>query len=363
MKFGRKRGGKGRKSEAKQQARRKIWEDPVVVEEIFNDVEWGKYDGTTKAEIPSQKMAQNIDEGILHEKIRIRKREHHLRRSNRIVQLGIAASLLLFISFHFWEASLPSDMPVFVQRDSTSSPQWVVITNESIPVDTIHLSDRSTVHLYKKSSIRYLADFSDSAREVHLEGKAFFDVEKDAKRPFSVFAGETKTTALGTSFTIDTYIEDRHTNVVLHTGKVMVASTTGIPAFESVLLDRKGANLLFDANMRIVQHRKGDKPEVEKSTQTETVETNKNLLSLDNIPLRDVFVKLQEVYQTTIRIRDNSINDILYTGIVDPQHEAIHNVLTVICLINDLRFEEEPDGSYNIYRQDEEKHTHKNDNP
>ncbi|PRD53960.1 FecR family protein [Sphingobacterium gobiense] len=359
MKFGRKRGGKGRMSEAKQQARRKIWEDPTIIEDIFKDAEWQQYDGTTRDHVPSRKMAQHIDEEILRENARILKREHHLRRSNRIVQVGIAAALLLFISFHFWEASLPSDKSVLVFRDTTSQPEWVVITNESIRVDTIRLPDRSTVHLYEKSSIRYLSDFSEATREIHLDGKAFFDVENDAKRPFSVFAGETKTTALGTSFTIDTYVENRHTSVALHTGKVLVASTAGIPAFESVLLDRKGANLLFDADMRVVQHRKGDASEFEKSTQIKAVATNKNLLQLDNIPLQDVFVMLQEVYQTTIRIRDNNINDILYTGVIDPQREAINDVLTVICLINDLRFEEKPDGSYNVYRQNQENHTHK----
>lgn len=357
MRFGRKqRGDKASKSEAKKQARQKIWEDPAIIEEIFKDAEWQQYDGRTHEQVPSHKMAQHIEEEIGRQERKAQKRVIRLRRSNQLTQVGVAAALLLFISFQLWRESQLTSSPVqkiYVQQDTTpttSQPGWVSVVNDSEQVDTIFLPDQSTVHLFAQSSIRYTVDFSEEARDIHLEGKACFAVEKDITRPFSVYAGDTKTTAIGTSFTIDTRVQKQHTIVELHTGKVVVASTADIPTFKNVFLDRKGASLLLGADMRIVRHQRGA---VEKVVEVAPMVAVGKLLHLENIPLSEVFVTLEEIYQQPIHIKDNSIKKIQYTGMIDSENEALADVLTVICLINDLRYEKEEDGIYSIYRQNE----------
>lgn len=365
MRFRRKQRYKDtRRSKNRRQAYQKIWEDPTIIEEIFKDADWQRYERTAHEQIPSRKMAQHIEEEIDRGERDARKREIRLKRSGRMIEAGIAATLLIFIGFNLWYQSQLADPPeqqIYVQEDPTpfeSQPRRVSIVNNSDRTDTVRLPDRSTVHLFAQSSIFYSTDFMKQARDIHLEGKAYFSVAKDEQRPFSVYAGGTKTTALGTSFTIDARTEKRHTAIELHSGKVVVASTADIPTFKNVFLDRKGANLLLDAEMRIVRYQ----PDVEEKT--EKIKTNGkkpsmlsagNLLCMDNIPLSDVFEALQEVYQTAFHIRDKSIMKIQYTGVIDPKSEALADVLTVICLINDLRYQEEEDGSYSIYRQEEKK--------
>ncbi len=76
-------------------------------------------------------------------------------------------------------------------------------TNFSGQPMKIVLADQSEIVLENESSIRYSSSFAtDGFREIHLSGHAFFEVAKDAKRPFVVYANGIATKVLGTSFRI-----------------------------------------------------------------------------------------------------------------------------------------------------------------
>ena len=100
--------------------------------------------------------------------------------------------------------------------------QHVIKTTPLGQKSTIFLSDGSKVILNSGSEITYYPDFSKDERFIELTGEAFFEVERDEKRPFKVKAGNTVTTALGTSFNIRSYIESDITTIGLVTGKVEV---------------------------------------------------------------------------------------------------------------------------------------------
>ena len=82
------------------------------------------------------------------------------------------------------------------------------------------LPDGSIVWLNSDSYIEYPKGFSDEARIIDLVGEAFFEVKKDCKRPFTVRSFGANTTALGTSFNISAFPENRVVEVHLITGKV-----------------------------------------------------------------------------------------------------------------------------------------------
>ncbi|MFC6978484.1 FecR family protein [Microbulbifer taiwanensis] len=64
------------------------------------------------------------------------------------------------------------------------------------------LSDGSRLFLAPESAVDIA--YSDGGRSVRLlEGSAFFEVQPDPGRPFSVDAGGTRTTVLGTAFGVD----------------------------------------------------------------------------------------------------------------------------------------------------------------
>lgn len=362
MKFGKKKpSDQGDRLNKQQQLRQKIWKDPSIIEDIFADKEWHSFEGNPSQNIPSNKMAKHINEEINHEK---EKQERNERRSYRLRQFtryAAAAAVLVLLSFNLWRwATQHQDTaaPSFVEQHENSRVAqdsiWISVTNSEQQVQVLTLPDQSTVRLFAQSRVRYTREFSSHSRDIYLDGKAYFSVAKDASRPFSVYAGETKTTALGTSFTIDTRTKSKYTTVELHTGKVVVASRAQIPAFDNIVLNKAGESLSFDTNMRLVAHKQGIPKKPTTLAATPAAEKNKaSLLQMDNIPLPEVFAALAAAYDTSIKIGEQNIAKIQYTGSINPQRETIQDVLTVICLINDLRYVTEADGSYTIYHQDE----------
>ena len=87
---------------------------------------------------------------------------------------------------------------------------------------TFMLKDGSKITLNSNSSLEFPEMFSDSLRKVILYGEAFFEVAKDAERPFTVIAGNVSTVALGTSFNIRNDTSENKTTVSLASGKVLV---------------------------------------------------------------------------------------------------------------------------------------------
>ena len=106
---------------------------------------------------------------------------------------------------------------------------------------TFRLEDGTEVTLNSNSSLEFPATFSDSSRIVTLTGEAFFDVSKDAKRPFTVYSGSVATTALGTSFNIEHFPTDPDISVSLVSGAVQV----NLNQSQEELILKPGCQLVF----------------------------------------------------------------------------------------------------------------------
>lgn len=81
------------------------------------------------------------------------------------------------------------------------------------------LPDGSKVWLNAESSIRYPGAFAGNKRMVTVSGETFFEVAKDASRPFTVSIGDVNVEALGTAFNINGF-DDR---ITLTEGSVKVS--------------------------------------------------------------------------------------------------------------------------------------------
>ncbi|WP_163379742.1 FecR family protein [Cyclobacterium sp. SYSU L10401] len=114
----------------------------------------------------------------------------------------------------------------------------VVFNNPPGVKSSISLADGTRVMLNAGSSLSYEESRFKEARDVFLEGEAFFEVAHDPDRPFTVNAGGVNTTALGTSFNIMAY-KDEKQMVSLVAGKVSIALPNSID--EKILLAPKEA--------------------------------------------------------------------------------------------------------------------------
>jgi len=87
----------------------------------------------------------------------------------------------------------------------------------------IRLTDGTRVRVAPGSRLRVAAEFGVDRRDVDLEGEAFFEVVHDARRPFTVFAGNASARDLGTAFSVRSYSRDSAVQVFVRDGAVALS--------------------------------------------------------------------------------------------------------------------------------------------
>jgi len=90
----------------------------------------------------------------------------------------------------------------------------------------LELSDGTRVWLNAASSLRYPVQFG-AAREVELTGEAYFEVAKNAAKPFRVKANGSEVVVLGTHFNVNAYDNEPTVKTTLVEGKVKVSTLAG----------------------------------------------------------------------------------------------------------------------------------------
>lgn len=109
---------------------------------------------------------------------------------------------------------------------------------------TITLADGTRCWLNTASSIKYPAAFVGDERRVVVTGEAYFEVAKDAKRPFVVNADNSDIKVLGTSFNVNAYPNEPAVRTTLLEGKVEV--TVPGPGLREVLKPGQQASATRD---------------------------------------------------------------------------------------------------------------------
>lgn len=162
------------------------------------------------------------------------------------------------------------------------------------------LPDGSVVWLKPETWISFPEKFAPGTREVNMEGEAFFEVSKDASRPFVVYSGELVTRVLGTSFNIKAYKDGAPAEVSVFTGKVSVS----LPS----LPHRSG-----DVELQLVKDEKAvfmrDKKLLKKLTYDAWKEPElriwkKNTISFDNTPVREVVKALNSEFDVELKVAE-----------------------------------------------------------
>lgn len=159
---------------------------------------------------------------------------HRNRGALTAAAMGIAATFV--VAFAQWGPSpfgATSDSVTY-SAGAEAGPDTVLLATNIGEQLTRQLADGSTIEVNTDSEIR--VELSEDQRSIYLlRGQAMFDVAHDENRPFVVFAGDRRVTALGTLFEVR--MDSASTQVTLLEGKVRVeeialtdAVTTAKPA-------------------------------------------------------------------------------------------------------------------------------------
>jgi transmembrane sensor len=121
------------------------------------------------------------------------------------------------------------------------------------------LPDGSKVWLNAASSITYPIVFSGKERKVSITGEAYFEVEKDASKPFIVTITtpsheSSEVEVLGTHFNINSYQDDATVKTTLLEGSVAVSRESGAGSKERVIIKpRQQASISYRSPQIMVQ--------------------------------------------------------------------------------------------------------------
>ncbi|MGY0037823.1 FecR family protein [Pedobacter sp. NJ-S-72] len=90
----------------------------------------------------------------------------------------------------------------------------------------IILPDGTKVWLNSSSSLKFPEQFTSNERNVELKGEAYFEVAKNASKPFKVTVNSTVVKVLGTHFNIMAYNDDPFIKTTLLEGSVQLSNIT-----------------------------------------------------------------------------------------------------------------------------------------
>lgn len=199
-----------------------------------------------------------------------------------------------------------------------------ILASSNTAKSTFVLQDGSKVCLNIGSTLEFKGDLSTSKKRcVKLSGEAYFDVAKDAKRPFIVHSDNLDVQVLGTQFTMTAY-EDQPSSVYLQSGSVAVSTSRGDKATLC-----PGQQIIYSPNT-------GRFAKSESNTANHTLWAGESL-NFNNVPVADIIVNLRHWYNVDIKCDNTPLaeNTRLTLSV---RNESLHEVLEAICVLSQMQW-------------------------
>ncbi|WP_026461594.1 FecR family protein [Adhaeribacter aquaticus] len=242
--------------------------------------------------------------------------------SNKVQWLSIAAMLLLTLGLgaynYKYAISLELKRIAYAEKHNFSSG-----------TQRVSLGDGSIVWLEPGSSISYPAVFSDNKRDVVVKGKVFFDVAKDARRPFWVYGHKMAIKVLGTSFSVDFNGEGKKSEVLVRSGKVAVAVPK--PKVAALFSEDKKQVICLVKNQKAVLEpasAKLEKANLDPAYWASIQNVEK--LTFNNTPLEEVISRLENQYKVSIKFMNPELKNCKLTASF--LYQPVDVKLEMICL-------------------------------
>ncbi|MBO9727990.1 MAG: FecR family protein [Chitinophaga sp.] len=256
-----------------------------------------------------------------------------------IKKMGLvaAASLLCLVVATFYNAH---KQPATTVTQTTAAiipaataTTWVVCENNGVQKKKINLPDGSIAVLSGNSRISYQQPFPAHKRDIHMNGQVYFSVHKDQSKPFTVYAGNTATTALGTAFRI--HMQQKNITIQLFNGKVKIQPITKTAkGWDSTIYLLPGEQLQYN----IAKSSTTISAFIQKNAHEEVSPTT--TLSFNNEPIDKVFDQLSVKYKVTILYNKKEINGISFTGNV-MKNDSLPLILHIIGKMNGLETDQQ----------------------
>ena len=264
-------------------------------------------------------------------------------------------SFLAFIAFTTGAVYL------FTQKKDTKLPgvQGIssIVTKNGNRTKVV-LPDGSQVWLNAGSNLDYnISVFNEEIREVTLNGEAYFDVTKNAEKPFIIHTKKMDVTVIGTSFNIRSYNNEKTAEASLIRGLI-----------EVTLKDRRDQKIVLNPNEKISITTEETVHNLSKPIKTaETKEAKQvpqfvvnelkpnpvyniipelawtqNKLFFEDESLESIALKMERWFGKKVMIANASLKNVHYYG--NFENETMEEVLSYLKLSKPFNFKTEHDS-------------------
>ncbi len=237
--------------------------------------------------------------------------------------MRIAAAAVILLGIAFWQYPIFSDGEMINRR---------TIAQEKTTID---LPDGSKIWLNQNSSIQYEKSFNQ--RIVYLEGEAFFEVAKKNGQSFEIFAGDSKTKVLGTSFNVRAYPDENKVEIAVETGKVNFSAENDTQ--ENALLTKGEFATYTKSNQ-----------EVKKLTlvKLNAAAWKKGALRFNKSQLPEVIESLERYYDIEIEVENSKIYNCVWNNTQTHTQPVLEVLLNQIEYAIGLRIEQTTDTTFSF---------------
>ncbi|MCX6327847.1 MAG: FecR family protein [Bacteroidia bacterium] len=218
------------------------------------------------------------------------------------------------------------------------------------------LSDGTTITLNAGSRLKYDNRFGIEDRVVQLEGEGYFKVAKDAARPFTVKTSYLNVRALGTTFNIKAYPDDKTIETTLVEGSVKIEEITDKNMAEVMVLKPNQKLTFFKENSMMVDETAILKGKTENNIQPLQVQKSIAIprLIAENVnvepviswkesrwifekqSLSQIAIELERKFDVQIHFESERLKTFRFTGIIIA--EPIEQVLQVMSISAPINF-------------------------
>ena len=211
-----------------------------------------------------------------------------------------------------------------------NTPSSIEVATTFGETNTFELSDGSQVVLNANSAFRFSEKWNKGeAREVWLQGEAFFDVQHTASQPFIVHTSKGKIEVLGTEFNVQQRSENLE--VTLVSGKVQLE-----------LSNKTKINLNPNDQVRVIG-KTVDHIQVDVKTATDWKD---NKMIFKNASIQSVIQRLENNFGWEIKLKNKAILNRKINASIPENNPTL--LLEALSEIYDLKIKKEEKGKYVI---------------
>lgn len=213
---------------------------------------------------------------------------------------------------------------------------WKQMKTPSRLISSVTLPDGTRVTLNSESHLRYPEKFGEKAREVYLDGEAFFEVSKNIDRPFIVHTEKFDITVLGTSFDVKSYKDDPVQETTLLQGSIKFEGKGG----EAIVLKPKEKIIAGNGKFTVASqtYYRGQNGEI-----VETAWMSHKLLFKDQ-SFELLANSLSRKYGVNIRLKNDALKQATFTG--EFEKESLKQALFSLQLVTPFRYETKENTVY-----------------